>query len=130
VHVLVAEAFLGPKPTPTYEVNHVVDGDKQNNRSWNLEWATHGGNIRHAFRKGLAKGLAGERNNAAKLTWESADRIRSLRASGASVAELAERFGVHDNTIRELLAGRTWRRKPATLSSASALADLSVTLTA
>lgn len=39
VHTIVAEAFLGPKPGPGYEVDH-IDGDRFNNRADNLEWVT------------------------------------------------------------------------------------------
>lgn len=49
VHILVCEAFHGPKPTPTHEVNH-DDGVKRNNSESNLGWVTKGENMLHARR--------------------------------------------------------------------------------
>lgn len=51
VHVLVAEAFLGPKPEG-HEINH-IDGNKANASAANLEYVTHTGNMQHALRMGL-----------------------------------------------------------------------------
>src|ERR1039458_3099718 len=46
IHVLVATAFCGRKPTKKHEVNH-EDSNKQNNCDWNLTWTTRGENIEH-----------------------------------------------------------------------------------
>lgn len=43
VHILVAEAFLGPRPGGMEECRH-LDGDKLNNRADNLRWGTRPGN--------------------------------------------------------------------------------------
>jgi hypothetical protein len=51
VHRMVLEAFVGPCP-PGKEANH-KDGIKTNNRISNLEWITHGENIRHAHATNL-----------------------------------------------------------------------------
>lgn len=51
VHVLVALAFLGPRPQ-RHQVNH-KDGHKTNNHRMNLEWTTHQGNAHHALATGL-----------------------------------------------------------------------------
>lgn len=48
VHLLMAKAFLPPKPAWADEVNH-KDGDKMNPRLSNLEWITSSGNKRHAI---------------------------------------------------------------------------------
>lgn len=75
VHRLVATAFV-PNPLNLSEVNH-LDGNKQNNNDWNLEWTTTSGNIIHAFRlklrkpstyslNGPMKGRFNERHNKSK----------------------------------------------------------------
>ncbi len=55
IHRLVAENFLGPKPSDEHVINH-IDGNKQNNDVSNLEWTTVAGNTQHAYRTGLAGG--------------------------------------------------------------------------
>jgi hypothetical protein len=55
VHVLVASAFIGPKPDGDYEVNH-KNGNKERNARENLEWATPSENLQHAYDTGLREG--------------------------------------------------------------------------
>lgn len=53
VHRLVAETFIdNPNNYPC--VNH-IDGNKENNKTINLEWCTHSYNNKEAYRLGLAK---------------------------------------------------------------------------
>lgn len=53
IHRLVASAFL-KNPDKKRTVNH-KDGDKQNNAVFNLEWATHSENERHAWTNEMKK---------------------------------------------------------------------------
>jgi hypothetical protein len=51
IHMLVAVAFLGPRPTPKHVVCH-HDGTRDNNRLENLRWDTQSANLRDAVRHG------------------------------------------------------------------------------
>lgn len=52
IHRLVAKCFVQGQ-APGLQVNH-IDGDRDNNRSSNLEWMTAKENIHHAWRIGLS----------------------------------------------------------------------------
>lgn len=55
VHVLVAAAFLGPRPHGLV-INH-VDGNRRNNNATNLEYCTQAENYRHAQKLGLGANI-------------------------------------------------------------------------
>lgn len=104
VHVVVAEAFHGPRPSELHQVNH-IDGVPSNNRADNLEWVTGAENIAHAVENGLT--ARGERHARAKLTEADILDIRNRRKD-ASLSELADAFGVTRATIANICAGRSW----------------------
>ena len=107
-HRIVAEEFL-PNPENKPEVNH-KDGKKTNNIVENLEWVTHSGNIQHAFDNGLIRPKVGSLNGMAKLTEEQVREIRSHAASCPGRyygrKELAEKYGVSECTIKEVVTRR------------------------
>lgn len=107
VHVLVAEAFVGPRDGK--QVNH-INGDKSDNAVSNLEYTTGDGNIRHALESDLYP--AGERAKAAKLRAADVIRWRALPSMswGEMVAE-AQRLGVAPLTVYRARTGATWNRK-------------------
>jgi len=51
VAILVAKAFLGPRPSSSHTVNH-IDGVVVNNHLGNLEWATYLEQVEHERRLG------------------------------------------------------------------------------
>ena len=109
VHVLVAEAFLGPRPAGMV-ANH-KDGDKAHNGAENLEWVTPSDNGVHAYRLGLQRG--GEHQGGAKLT---DDKVREIRArykgGNGEQTKLAKEFGVSQGLISQIVRGDVWRHLP------------------
>ena len=113
VHVLVCEAFHGPRPTPEHEVAH-WDGDSRNNRAANLRWATRAENSEDAQRHGtypLRVGEGGERNGHARLTWDEVEEIRLAWRSGATQASLAREHGIGKTQVHNIVAGKSWREE-------------------
>ena len=104
VHILVAEAFLGPRPEGM-QVAH-GDGDSGNPRLSNLRWATQIENAHDALIHGVRP--MGERCGPSKLTWAEVNEIRRIGGSMTQAA-LAERFGVRQTTILSILLNRSWR---------------------
>ena len=104
VHKLVAVAFIGTCPDGV-EVNH-IDGDKTNNCLNNLEYVTPSENRRHAFRIGL-QSFRGENNNSSKLTEENVHEIRKVYGK-EPLESIATRFGVSQQTIGDIINGRSW----------------------
>ena len=109
VHRLVAKAFI-PNPGNKPQVNH-IDGDKTNNRVENLEWMTGEENINHAFKLGLSKIPRGSKNPSSKLTPDQVREIRRIYVKGSykfGVVALAKRFKVSQETIRDIVKGRSY----------------------
>ncbi|HBN9515506.1 TPA: NUMOD4 motif-containing HNH endonuclease [Pseudomonas aeruginosa] len=110
VHVLVAEAFLPARPSPAHEVAH-GDGDRHNNRSSNLRWATHLENMADRDKHGTT--ARGRRNGKLKHSDEVVARCRELADQGWSIARIAAEvdisastvFGYTSRTRRTVVAG-------------------------
>lgn len=106
VHVIVCEAFHGPRPTPKHQVRH-LDGNKLNCRADNLKWGTAKENA--ADRKTHGTNNNGERHGNACLTWQVVHAIRQRYAAGsADQKDLAEEFGVSRATVSRVIAGKIW----------------------
>jgi hypothetical protein len=104
VHRLVALAFLPESPTGGNEVNH-RDGNKANNQSNNLEWATRSENIKHSY---SVLGVRG-RTGPARLTETAVRVIRARHKLGDGLRGLAIAYGVSYMTIHNATHGNTWR---------------------
>jgi hypothetical protein len=110
VHRFIAMLFV-PNPDGKPHVNH-IDGDKTNNDPANLEWVTHGENMRHAFATGLTPKPTsgpGEESPAAKLDWEKVARIREMLREGATQLSVAREFGITKGTVGFIARNETWR---------------------
>lgn len=98
---LVLTAFVGPCP-PGMECCH-ADGNPANNNLSNLRWDTRKGNCADKHRHGTAA-----QYDKRKLTDADAMQIRAWRMNGWSWLQLSQRFGVGKNSIRQIVAGRTY----------------------
>lgn len=95
LHVLIAKTFI-PNPDNKPTVNH-ISGDKTDNRSENLEWATAQDQMTHAAIAGLT--ASGERNGAAKITEEQAMQAFLACMAGASLGDQSASLGVNRNAL-------------------------------
>jgi hypothetical protein len=110
-HRLVAEAFIGPPPSPSHEAAH-NNGSRISNHYSNLRWATRKENDADTVVHGTAR--VGAANGNAKLT---EDDVRSIRAEYRAiknreregrVSDLAKAYGIHHATLIHIATGKSW----------------------
>lgn len=77
IHRIIASTFCEGQSDECCEVNH-IDGDKNNNYAYNLEWISHLDNIRHAYKHNLVRVLHGEEHGNAKMSNALAEHICRL----------------------------------------------------
>lgn len=106
VHLLVCEAFYGPKPAIYDEARH-LDGDRTNNAPQNLDWGTRQQNWSDRRFKG--RGVR-SKHWAAKISEEQAADIRN---SVFSQRVLAKKYGLSQSTIGLIKQGNIWNPTPA-----------------
>lgn len=104
-HVLIAYAFLGPRPDG-HQINH-IDGNGQNSALSNLEYVTPSENIKHAFRLGLNRPMQGTLHPKSKLDEQKVRRIRRATKRGELPA-LAREYGVHESVVYRVAKRQTW----------------------
>jgi len=94
LHVLVLEAFVGPRPTPEHEGDH-EDGVRHHNTPGNLQWLTH------------AENLARKREFGTHATIPFAT-IQAIRAQpDRTLVDLAAEHGIHFSTVARVRNGQT-----------------------
>ena len=84
VHVLVAEKFLGEKPSQKHQVRH-LNGDKTDNRACNLAWGTAKENADDRERHGRTS--SGASHSASIRSSCQAERTREYHANRSAKAK-------------------------------------------
>lgn len=102
VHRLMLLAFVGPSEM---HCNH-KNGIKADNRLENLEYVTRSENTKHAIDMGLQVQVTGTKHHSAKL---DPDKVREIRKSKLSHAELGRRYGVCFQLIYQVRKGMIWK---------------------
>ncbi len=106
VHVLVCEAFHGPRPFPGAIPLH-RDGSRDNNASDNLRWGTQKENA--ADRRAHGRDRLGVEHHAAKLIDEHEVRaIFALSRRGLVGDEIARCFGITKGQVNRILSREMW----------------------
>lgn len=104
VHKLVLEAFVGPCPEGMEACHN--NGDSYDNRLCNLRWDTHLNNVHDKIKHGtIARGV---RTNLAKLVEDEVREIRRLCANGLSQKVVAQRYGVDQTQVSNIVRRKSW----------------------
>lgn len=98
LHILVLEAFVGPRP-PGLEGRH-LDDDKDNNQPANLEWGTRSQNMQDRVVHGL--------DGISKLTPETVHEVRRLLDLGVTQRKIAAQFHLNQSTVSNIKTGKSW----------------------
>lgn len=109
VHVLVAEAFIGPRPLK-HDVAH-NDGCATNNCSENLRYATRKENMADAMSHGTVR--SGERHTLSKLTLEKARLIKEKYVPFCPEwggKALAKKLNVSPMAVSDVVRGARWKK--------------------
>lgn len=102
VHVMVCEAFHGPRPDGHHAAHK--NGVCTDNRASNLSWKTARQN--ETDKREHGRSLQGERHHQHKLTEEE---VRFIRAPhGITDKALADRYGVSRTAIGNARRGKSW----------------------
>ena len=105
VHHLVAEAFLGARPTDLLALH--IDGNVLNCRANNLYWGTYADNGGDRVRHGRSG--KGTNNPNVKLPSDAADAIRSMyRTTCLTQSEIGEVFRVSQSHVSRIVRGLSW----------------------
>jgi hypothetical protein len=84
-----------------------TNGNKTDNSLSNLRWDTPANNSADKDRHGTH--LRGERSPRAKLTEQEVLEIHRLRASGQTLVDIGQQFGVHPRHVGMIVKRRRWK---------------------
>lgn len=104
VHVLVAEAFHGTRGEGMV-VRH-LDGNQLNNKASNLSYGTRKDNSQDMVAHGRSTRGAKQPNS--KLTESDVIEIVNMISENVNQKQIAEKFNVHEVTVRDIKRGKTW----------------------
>jgi hypothetical protein len=109
---LVLRAFVGPRPFGC-EPLHFPDPDLGNNHLDNLRWGRRGtSKLGRTLGPSLPLPKRGSNHVHSLLVEEDIPEIRSLYRGGVGYKEIAEKYEVNPETIRNVLLGRSWAHVP------------------
>jgi len=104
LHRLLAIQFI-PNPLNKTFINH-IDGNKYNNRLYNLEWCTHKENMKHAWDNNLYKDYTESIKKANKATSiEVFDTLNQIKYK--SMSEMSRLLKIPLTTLRRLIDSTT-----------------------
>jgi hypothetical protein len=101
IHLLVLEAFVGPRPTPRHQACHSPDPDKANVRLSNLRWGSQSENNIDRLQHGRPK--------TSVLSEDEARRICSRLMAGERPGLIAEDMRIKVHLVRSIRKGESWR---------------------
>lgn len=106
--ILLTEFF----PIPGYnnlQVNH-INGNKNDNYLWNLEWCTASQNIIHAYNTGLKSCKHGEDCSFCTISNETAYKIAEMLSEQKYThKEISKILNVPEHIISNISCGTTWK---------------------
>lgn len=104
VHRLIASAFI-PNLDESREINH-KDFNKENNSFNNLEWCSRQYNVNYNF---IHRNYIKQIEKVSPLGREQVKVIPEMMQYGFSIKLISKLFNVGHITIRNIIAGKTWK---------------------
>lgn len=109
VHRLVAEAFIGPQPDESYEINH-KDRNRANNDVSNLEWVTHVDNVKSIPYEVGSAARSGSNNGRATVNEQIVSKIRDLyEKENMKISEISSKYNIPYSTVFNIVKYKTWK---------------------
>lgn len=107
VHRMLAFHFV-PRSNNEYNVVNHLDGVKNNNNLFNLEWTTIKGNTQHAAMYGLMR--RGESHSSSKMTNEQVLELINFYNNGGTKSEAIKNFDFVTKSIAEKIYNKSrWK---------------------